>query len=187
MGPDAMIFIFWMLSFKPTFSLSSFIKRLCSSSSLSAIRVVSSAYLRLLIFLSQQSWFQLVFLPAQCFSWCTLHISHHSAYWGFPSKLAGKESSCNARHPGSISGSGRSPGEGIGYPLQYSWVSLVAQTVKNPPVMRKTWVRSLGWENPLEEGMTTHSNILGWRIPMGRKDQRTTVHGVAKIQTWMSN
>ena len=53
MGPDAMIFVFWMLSFKPTFSLSSFtlIKRLCISSSLSAIRVVSSAYLRLLIFL----------------------------------------------------------------------------------------------------------------------------------------
>ena len=75
MGPDAMIFIFWMLSFKPTFSLSSFtfIKRLFSSSSLSAIRVVSSAYLRLWIFL-QQSWFQLVLLPVQRFSWCTLHI-----------------------------------------------------------------------------------------------------------------
>ena len=45
----------------------------------------------------------------------------------------------------------------------------MAQTVKNLPVMRKTWVRSLGWENPLEEGMTTHSNILGWRIPMDRE------------------
>ena len=68
-GTDAMIFVFWMLSFKPTFSLSSFtfIKRLFSSSSLSAIRVVSSAYLRWLIF-------QLVLPPAQCFSWCTLHI-----------------------------------------------------------------------------------------------------------------
>ena len=71
-GPDAMIFVFWMLSFKPTFSLSSFtfIKRLFSSSLLSAIRVVSSPYLRLLIF-----WFQLVLLPAQHFSWYTLHIS----------------------------------------------------------------------------------------------------------------
>ena len=70
-GADAMIFVFWMLSFKPTFSLSSFpvIKRLFSSSSLSAIRVVSSAYF------SRQSWFQLVLLPAQRFSWCTLHIS----------------------------------------------------------------------------------------------------------------
>ena len=76
MGPDAMILVFWMLSFKPTFSMSSFtfIKRLFSSSSLSAIRVVSSAYLRLLIF-SRQSWFQLVLHPAQRFSWCTLHIS----------------------------------------------------------------------------------------------------------------
>ena len=76
MGLDAMMFVFWMLSFKPTFSLSSFtfIKRLFSSFSLSAIRVVSSAYLRLLIFL-QQSWFQLVLPPAQHFSWCTLHIS----------------------------------------------------------------------------------------------------------------
>ena len=64
MGPDAMIFVFWMLSFKPTFSLSTFafIKKRLSASSLSAIRVVSSAYLRLLIFLPQ-SWFQLVFLP----------------------------------------------------------------------------------------------------------------------------
>ena len=76
MGPDAMILVFWMLSFKPTFSLSSFtfIKKLFSSSSLSAIRMVMSAYLRLLIFLPA-SWFQLVLLPAQHFSWCTLHIS----------------------------------------------------------------------------------------------------------------
>ena len=75
-GLDAMIFVFWMLSFKPTFSLSSltFINRLFSSSSLSAIRVVSSAYLRWLIF-SWQSGFQLVFLPVQRFSWCTLHRS----------------------------------------------------------------------------------------------------------------
>ena len=74
-GPDAMILVFRMLSFKPTFSLSSytFIKRLFSSS-LSAIRVLSSAYLRLLI-LSQKSWFQFVLHPAQLFSWCTLYIS----------------------------------------------------------------------------------------------------------------
>ena len=60
---------------------------------------------------------------------------------------------------------GRSPGEGIGYPLQYSWASLVAQPVKNPPAMWETWVRSLGWEDPLEEGMATHSTILAWRVP----------------------
>ena len=76
MGPDAMIFVFWMLSFKPTFSLSSFtlIKGLFSSSLLSAIRVVSSAYLRLLVF-SQQSWFQFVLHSARHFAWCTLYIS----------------------------------------------------------------------------------------------------------------
>ena len=76
MGQDAMILVFWMLSFKPTFSLSSFtfIKRLFSSSSLSARRVVSSARVRLLIFL-WQSWFQLVLHPARYFTWCTLHIS----------------------------------------------------------------------------------------------------------------
>ena len=67
--------------------------------------------------------------------------------------------------PGSIPGSGRSAGEGIGYPLQYSWASLVAQLVKNPPAMWETWVQSLGWEDPLEKGRTTHSSILAWRIP----------------------
>ena len=51
----------------------------------------------------------------------------------------GKESACNAGDAGSIPGLGRSPGEGIGYPLQYSWASLVAQLVKNPPAMRETW------------------------------------------------
>ena len=65
-----------------------------------------------------------------------------------------------------ILGSGKSPGEGIGSPLQYSWASLVAQMVKNPPAMQETWVRSLGWEEPLEEGMAAHSSILTWRLPM---------------------
>ena len=60
---------------------------------------------------------------------------------------------------------GRSAGEGIAYPLQYSWASLVAQLVKNPPAMWETWVRSLGWEDPLEKEMATHSSILAWRIP----------------------
>ena len=54
------------------------------------------------------------------------------------------------------------PGEGIGYPLQYSWASLVAQMVKNLPAMWETWVQSLGWEDPLEEGMATHTSILAW-------------------------
>ena len=57
------------------------------------------------------------------------------------------------------------PGEGIGYPLQYSWASLVAQLVKNLPAMLETWVLSLGWEDPLEQGKATQSSILAWRIP----------------------
>ena len=51
------------------------------------------------------------------------------------------------------------------HPLQYSWASLVSQLVKNPPAMWETWVRSLGWEDPLEKGTATHSSILAWRIP----------------------
>ena len=59
----------------------------------------------------------------------------------------------------------RSAGEGIGYPLQYSWASLVAQLGKNPPSVREIRVQSLGWEDALEKGMATHSSILAWRIP----------------------
>ena len=64
-----------------------------------------------------------------------------------------------------IPGSGRSAGEGIGYPLQYSWVSLVVHQIKNLPAMRETWVQSLGWGDPLEKEMATHSSIFAWRIP----------------------
>ena len=73
-------------------------------------------------------------------------------YINFPDSSVGKESAYNAGDPGLIPGSGRSPGEGIGYPLQYSWASLVAQLVRNLPAMRETWVQSLGWEDPLEKG-----------------------------------
>ena len=64
-----------------------------------------------------------------------------------------------------IPGLGRSTGEVIGYPFQYSWASLVAQLVKNPPAMWETWVQSLVWEDPLENGKDTHSSMLAWRIP----------------------
>ena len=84
---------------------------------------------------------------------------------GFPESSVGKESTCNARDPGSIPGSGRSPEEGTGYPLQYSWASLVAQLAKNLPAMWETWVRSLAWDDPLEKGKATHFSILAWRIP----------------------
>ena len=60
---------------------------------------------------------------------------------------------------------------------------MVALTVKNPPAMGKTWVRSLGWEDPLEEGMETHSSILAWRIPKERGAWWATVHRVAKSWT----
>ena len=84
---------------------------------------------------------------------------------GFADSSVGKESTCNAGDPGLIPGSGRSAGEGIGYPLQYSWVSLVAQLVKNPPaIMQETWIQSLGWEDPPENRKATHSSILAWRI-----------------------
>ena len=64
-----------------------------------------------------------------------------------------------------IPGSGIYPGEGVGYPLQYSWASLVAQMVKCLPAMQETWVQSLGQEDSLEKEMATHSNILAWNIP----------------------
>ena len=78
---------------------------------------------------------------------------------GFPGSSAGKKSTCNAGDPSLIPGLGTSPGEGIGYILQNSWASLVAQLVKNPPAMQETLVEFLGWEDPLEKGTATHSSI----------------------------
>ena len=93
----------------------------------------------------------------------TFRTSSHTL--GFTDSSVGEESACNAGDPSSIPGSGRSSGEGIGYPLQYSWASLVTQLVKNLPSMWETWIRSLAWEDPLEKGKATHSSILAWRIP----------------------
>ena len=90
---------------------------------------------------------------------------HLLSFLGFPDSSVGKESACNVGDPGSIPGSGGSPGEGIGYPLQYPWAFLATQLVKNLLAMRETWVQSLGWEDPLEKGKRTHSSILVWRIP----------------------
>jgi len=84
---------------------------------------------------------------------------------GIPHSSVSKESACNAGDPSSIPGLRRSAGEGIGYSLQYSWASLVAQLAKNLPAMQESWVQSLGWEDPLEKGKATHSSILAWRIP----------------------
>ena len=84
---------------------------------------------------------------------------------GFCDSSVGKESICNAGDPSSTPGSGRSSGEGIVYPFQYSWASLVAQLVRNRPARQETWVQSLGFEDPLDKGKATHSSILAWRIP----------------------
>ena len=84
--------------------------------------------------------------------------------------------------PGSIPGLGRSAGEGMGYPLQYSWASLVAQLVKNLPAVQETWVHSLGWEDPMQEGLATQSSILAWRVPTDRGAWQATVHGVERVR-----
>ena len=102
---------------------------------------------------------------------------------GFPGSLTGKESACNAEDPSLIPGSGRSAGEGIDYPLQDSWASLVPRLVKNMPAMQETWVRSLGWEDPLEKGTSTRSSIIAWRIYL----MDCIVHEVTKSQTQLRN
>ena len=116
--------------------------------------------------------------------WKTAEMNEFYMIRGFPGISACKESTCNARDTSSILGSGRSPGEGIGYPLQYSWASLVTQMVKNSPAMWDTWVLSLGWEDPLEEGMATHSSILPGESPW---TEEPGAHGVTKSQTQLSD
>ena len=101
----------------------------------------------------------------------------------FPCNSTGQESTCNAGDPSSIPGSGRSPGEGIGYPFQYTWASLVAQMVKNPQAMQEILGRSVGSQDPLEDSMASHSSILAWRNPMDRGAWQVVVHGVAKSRT----
>ena len=93
-------------------------------------------------------------------------------FLGFPGGSDGKESTCNAGDPGSIPGSGRSTGKGIGYPLKYVCPSLVAQLVKNLPAMWETWVQSLGWEDLLKKGKDTHTpgEFHGLYSPWGRKE-----------------
>ena len=92
---------------------------------------------------------------------------------GFPHSSVGKESACNAGDLSSIPGLGRSPEEGIGYLLQYSWASLETQLVKNSPAMQEIWVRSLGWENPLEKCYPLQYSGL-------ENSMECIVHGVEK-------
>ena len=92
----------------------------------------------------------------------------------FPNSSVGKESACNARDPSSTPESGRFPGEGNEYPLQYSWASLVVQLVKNLPSMLVTWVPFLVWEDPLEKRKATYSSILVLYNPWGHKESDKT-------------
>ena len=100
----------------------------------------------------------------------------------FPNSSVGKEFTCNARDPGSITGSGRSAGEGIGYALHYSWASLVAQLVKNPPAMPETWGSIPGLGRSPGEGKgypLQHSGL--------ENSIDCIVHGVAKSWTQLSD
>ena len=95
----------------------------------------------------------------------------------FRDSSVGKESACNEGDPGSISGLGRSPEEGIGYPLWYSWASLVAQLIKNLPAMQETWVGKIPWRRkgyPLQ--YSSLENSMDY-----------IVHGLTKSQTWLSD
>ena len=110
-------------------------------------------------------------------------ISTTDFLMGFPGSSASKESTYKSGDSGVIPGLESSPGEGISYPLQFSWASLVAQFIKNLPAVWETWVQSLSWEDPLEKGMATSSNILAWKIPMDRGAWQAAVYGVANSRT----
>ena len=108
----------------------------------------------------------------------------------FPGSSVGKESTCNVGDPTSVPGSGRPTGEGIGYPLHYSWAFLVTLMVKNPPATQEIWVQSLDWEDPLEKGKATHSSILAWRISwtiqfMGSQKSQTRLSDSLYFPGWI--
>ena len=106
----------------------------------------------------------------QEYAFCFGHIL------GFPGSSAGKESACNSGDPGSIPGLGRSTGEGIAYPLQYSWASPLVQLVKNLPAMWETQVWSLGWEDPYPLQYSGLENSMD-----------CIIHGVTKSWTQLSD
>ena len=121
-------------------------------------------------------------------TWITHYTMWLESFWVVLSSSADKESTCNTGDPGSILGSGRSPGEGVGYPLQYSWASLVAQAVMNLPAMWETWVWSLSWEDLLEKGKVTHSSFLAWRIPWTEEPGELRSMGLQRTgHNWVTN
>ena len=111
---------------------------------------------------------------------------------GFPDSSVGKESSCNAGDPSSIPGLGKSAGEGIVYPLQYSWISLVAQLVKNPPAVQETQLQSLAWEGPWRrERLPTpvfwpgefHGLYSPWGLKESDRTERLSLSSKMKMPT----
>ena len=122
-----------------------------------------------------------VYLDLLVLTFCSLVLSsfcmlHHSRE-GFLQSSVGEESTCNAGNPSSIPGQGGSPGEGRRCPLQYSWASLVAQLVKNPPVMQETWDQP-GLERPPGERKGYQRQYSGWENALDRM-----VHGVTELDT----
>ena len=104
-------------------------------------------------------------LTKEIYRFNTISIKIHIIFFMcFLDSSVDKQSTCKAGDRGLIPGSGRFPGEGIGYPLRYSSASFAPQLVNNAPAMQETWVSSLGWEEPLEKGKAIHSSILPWRI-----------------------
>ena len=137
-----------------------------------------------------------IYIPTKCTRLPFLHILTNMYYlwywwkpsWQVTSQVAQlvKNPPAMQETPSSIPGLGSSIGEGIGYPFQsfqYSWASLLAQMVKNPPAMLETWFQTLSWEDPLEEGLETHSSILAWKIPMDKGAWWATVHQVTESDT----
>ena len=104
-----------------------------------------------------------------------------SDYLGFPDSSAGEQSACNAGDPSSIPGLGRSAGEGIGYPLQSAWASLVAQLVKNPPTMWETWVRSLNWKILWRRAWKPTPEFLPGESPWTEEPSRLQCMGLQRV------
>jgi len=113
---------------------------------------------------------------------CPLYLHVFIQSLGFPSSSAGKESACNVADPGLIPGSGKSPGERMGYPLQYSWASLVAQMVKKPPAVWETWVRSLGWEDRRRRAWQPTPVFLPGESPWTEEPGRLQSMGLQRIR-----
>ena len=152
----------------------------------------------LVVSISKMQWDRKILLGAHCGVFVSSWFHGIFAlgiiliiYWqmiltskGFPDSSVGKELAWNAGDPGSIPGLGRSAGERIGYPLQDTWASLVAQLVKNPPAMWETWVLSLGWDITLEKNTPVFrpGEFHGLYGPWGCKASDTT--GWLSLSSW---